>query len=69
MADQADIASRNEFTEEALRKYQSQTKMTVNRGSCLHCGESIGSDKIFCDLECRVDFEHEQEVTSRTRKP
>lgn len=68
MADPADIAAQHDFTEEAIKAHQTQTKAVAPRGRCLYCEASIAHNLIYCDLDCRDAHEHEQKVSRNTRK-
>lgn len=58
MADIADLAQEDmerdaPFMLEAAKKPAGPKA----NGTCHNCGESIAPDTLFCDLDCREDFE------------
>lgn len=58
MADEADRAQelQEAALEIALRKQKS--KLTLHAtGRCLWCSEPTGSEGLFCDSDCRDDYE------------
>lgn len=68
MADLADLTSANDFTEEILTRYKnSAAPKAVLRGRCLNCGASVPD--LYCDDDCRSDYEHQQRVTNLTKRP
>jgi hypothetical protein len=69
MADPADIAGENDFTEEILRRHRSSdTSSKIRRGSCLSCEEVLAPDQIFCDTYCRAQYEHDSKMKSIQRR-
>lgn len=34
-------------------------------GVCWYCGEPVHSESLFCDIDCRNDYEKEQEAKKR----
>lgn len=71
MADIVDIANRHDFSEERLLAMKRQPE--VERGKCLFCLEAItekidGKLKLYCDSECRSEYEHVQAIKSRQRR-
>lgn len=59
--DEADIASEQEdyARREAIWHAQRGSRLQ-HRGRCYNCGEACQS--LFCDVECRKDYEREQAV-------
>lgn len=77
--DPVDIASEFDFTEERLRVMRSKTQKEVARGACLYCKEPVESVasaaadgtavfKLYCDDDCRLDYEAEQKTLSKQRR-
>ena len=64
MADQADIAARNDFTEEALARRKNAVLKTELRGRCLNCDAQLDKG-LYCDADCREDYEYQQRVKSK----
>ena len=76
MADEVDLA--NELAEQALQAALRQAR-TPNRllpkGKCYFCDEDLPMEtnengvqvnrKLFCDVDCARDWEHEQKLKSR----
>ncbi|MBE2897815.1 DUF2116 family Zn-ribbon domain-containing protein [Pasteurellaceae bacterium 20609_3] len=68
MADEADIADRQ--TQHALavslinarRHKHSHLKPT---GFCHYCKEKLDSERLFCDEDCRDDYEWEQNLSKQ----
>lgn len=43
---------------------RSQKGKTIKaRGSCHYCAEHVGFPNLFCDLDCREDWEREQKMS------
>lgn len=59
--DEADIASEQEdfARREAIWRSTSPARLQ-HRGRCYNCGEA--SQSLFCDVDCRRDYEREQKV-------
>lgn len=68
MADIADLAARNDFVNEVLKKHQATQKSEVKRGWCLYCGAKVGDSEIYCDSECKQGHEDELKVRARIRR-
>lgn len=77
MADPADITGNNDFTEEKLKLHRSRTQTQVARGKCLFCSTLILPDsnaepdallKLYCDEDCREDYEREQLIRNKTTR-
>ena len=66
--DSADITALNDFNEEIVtRTRHSITKASpILRGVCLNCGEATSTHQIYCDTECRLDFEEAERIHQRT---
>jgi hypothetical protein len=64
----SDVADHATEMEERLRGYEiqkvrEQTKVsTKHTGACLYCGSVVESPKLFCDTDCRTDYEFEQKM-------
>jgi len=70
MADLVDIAGQHDYSEEMLMARKREAR--VERGRCLFCDNPItekvdGQLKLYCDIDCRKDYEHEQSTLSRQR--
>jgi hypothetical protein len=54
--------------EERLRDYEiqkvrEQAKVSTKyTGICLYCGSTVDEPKLFCDEDCRQDYEFEQKM-------
>ncbi len=82
MADLTDITDTHDFTEEALKRQLSSNPTDaplVRRGACLNCGtklpplaETGSKDEpkylLYCDQECREDFEEAERISKRLRR-
>lgn len=80
MADLTDITDNHDFTEEALKRQLSSNPTDaplVRRGACLNCGTKLpplpaqeGEAKypLYCDQECREDFEETERISKRLRR-
>lgn len=66
--DAADITALNDFNEEIVtRTRHSITKASpILRGMCLNCGATTPKPQIYCDTECRLDFEEAERIHQRT---
>jgi hypothetical protein len=64
MADQADIAAQHDFTEEVLARHSKSGSVLTKRGACLYCETKI--EGLYCDPECREQYEYEQRVQKNT---
>lgn len=63
MSDQVDIAALNDFTEERLSAFRSKVHQSLTPvGSCYYCEEDLPPGRIFCDAQCRDDYEREQRL-------
>lgn len=64
--DDADIAGEEEeyLRREAFRKATAPMRYQ-RRGKCYNCGEP--TDNLYCDVDCRRDYEKEQFVARKTR--
>ncbi len=70
--DEADMG--NEAAEKTLAGYiariQRQAKRTLlPAGACHNCGEPVRADLIFCDADCRADYDYAEDVQRRTSAP
>jgi len=66
--DAADVAAKHDFTEESLMKHsRRRTYKSGPPGTCLYCDEPITAG-LYCDNECRTDYEREQLTKSRQHK-
>lgn len=56
----ADIADLAEHQEELLRQAAlAHRKPTVTpRGTCHNCDEPLADGLLFCDADCRADYDH-----------
>lgn len=66
----SDIVDKSEWLIEAslqnsLRKVR-QTERLFGNGRCLFCDEAGPHDRLFCDSDCRDDYERVQEALRRT---
>jgi len=68
MADSVDIASANDFTEEKLALHRNRKEEQVRRGTCLFCNAVIDPQKLYCDDDCKEDFEREQLIKRKTTR-
>lgn len=65
--DSADIAALNDFNDEIVTRARSNAKKPlVPRGVCLNCSAKIADTLIYCDDECKADFEAYERVMKRT---
>jgi hypothetical protein len=64
--DEADYAAEAEdnYRQEAMWQAQRASRYQ-HRGSCYNCGEACSS--LFCDVNCRQDYEREQQVRKRQK--
>lgn len=61
--DEADIAqARMEQEEEWRRRYSRQSPSLPRTGYCHWCGEAVRGDRLFCDADCRDDWERERRM-------
>ena len=69
MADWTDEASATtEFFEKvALDNLKHQRRLTA-KGRCYNCDEGLHKDELFCDGDCRDDWQREQDAKARNRK-
>lgn len=58
MADEADRAQQvqEQALEIALGKQKTKPRLNPT-GRCLWCSDAIGTDGLFCDSDCRDDYE------------
>jgi hypothetical protein len=64
MADQADLASRNDFTEEVLLRHRNAPPFkAAAHGRCLNCDAQVAN--LYCDIDCREDYEYQQRITKK----
>ena len=42
---------------EAMHKTQKKTTALMPVGECYNCDEVIATDKVFCDADCRDDYD------------
>lgn len=82
MANLADITDDHDFTEEALKRQLTSNPADaslVRRGACLNCGTKIlpplptaqdpnPKPALYCDSECREDFEETERISKRLRR-
>jgi hypothetical protein len=66
--DAVDVASLHDFNDESVLRARSKTHEVVRRGSCLYCYEPLESHLIYCDDDCRADYEDQELKLKRTRK-
>jgi hypothetical protein len=66
MADAVDFTSNNDFNEERLRQHQNRKERPLCRGACLFCSKVLSSPYLYCDTDCREDYEREQLLKSKT---
>lgn len=67
MADQADVAAQNDFTEEILlRRKNALPAKTLPRGKCLNCEAPVAH--LYCDDSCREDYEYQERVTKKVNR-
>jgi hypothetical protein len=70
--DIADIAGEHDFSAEKLMQQRGRQNPEVIRGKCLSCKAKTdlveGQPKLYCDDDCREDYEYEQAVRTRTRR-
>jgi hypothetical protein len=64
MADPADEAS--DFIDQELARQIAAAKNQARPaktpvGTCHHCGEKVDKGMIFCDADCRDDFDREEQ--------
>jgi len=66
MADEVDRM--HDFSEERVKSHLSGAylKDQVPRGKCLYCTTLVPN--LFCDDECKADWETEQLIKKRTRR-
>jgi predicted nucleic acid-binding Zn ribbon protein len=64
-----DIVDRAQDCEETARaaaiKNLSRTPRLLPTGSCYYCGSPVRSNMLFCDAECRDDWEAERAARQR----
>jgi len=64
----SDFVDHSVETEDRLRDYEiqrvrRQAKVTLPyTGVCYFCESEVHSPKVFCDADCRTDFEHMQKM-------
>lgn len=64
MADLADMSDdRIELELELARSKRNPT--LIPTGYCFYCNETLGSSRLFCDADCRDDYQHEQQAKQR----
>lgn len=68
--DSADIAALNDFNEEIISRARSSTNKhpVIPRGICLNCDTQIAKTLIYCDDDCKTDFQAHERVMKRTHK-
>lgn len=71
--DHADIAGEHDFSTEKLMERRGRQDPEITRGKCLSCERPItelvdGKLPLYCDSDCREDYEHEQRIRARTRR-
>ena len=50
----------------ALEQFQRDNALKIRKsvlqkvGACYNCGEHISKDRLFCDADCREDYEKRQ---------
>ncbi|MDT3707440.1 MAG: hypothetical protein ROZ09_11480 [Thiobacillus sp.] len=58
MADEIDRASEIETAERDARVAAARGRPSMPAvGACYNCGEEIGRGLVFCDIDCRDDFQ------------
>jgi hypothetical protein len=63
--DMLDKAQQNidDLTEYTIKNIRAQTKSSlIFSGFCYYCDETVHSPHIFCDLDCRDDWEREKRL-------
>ena len=63
--DKADIAQQliDDLNDQATSKVlRNKGKSLLFSGYCYYCYEHVHSPHIFCDIECRADWEREQKM-------
>lgn len=63
MADEADIAQQ---TTEQLLELQLKRRIVDRReptGYCFNCDEKLPHPKVYCDADCRDDFENRERLS------
>lgn len=78
MADIVDIAAENDFSSERLNEMRAAKPVAIARGSCLYCDTKLEPirldpkgplmDRLYCDADCRNDYEAEQKTLSKQRR-
>jgi hypothetical protein len=71
MADNADIAAANDYCEESLKALLTAKSVQVERGRCLYCDQPTTANAngqlfLYCDADCRRDYEHEAKTLAKT---
>lgn len=67
MADDVDVASENELfnIELAKRNMKANAVQLVSTGCCHNCEEPVSDQQLFCDADCRDDWDKEQAAKRR----
>lgn len=71
MADIADMAADKDFTEEILTRHRNSvhpTKPSRVPGVCTYCDRKIAKNLVFCNNECREDYEWEASIKAKRSK-
>lgn len=51
------------LTDASIRNIRNNTNRGLKpTGLCYYCESDVNSDKLFCNVECRQDFEQEQRL-------
>jgi hypothetical protein len=60
----------DDLTDASVKAIRSQVgKKLLFSGACYYCTSPVHSPHIFCDVECRDDYEYEQRLRQREGKP
>lgn len=57
MADLVDKTAEKDFTEEAVRYALSKQHKVTLRGKCLNCDAPLPPTGLYCDEDCKYDYE------------
>lgn len=63
MADDVDRATELQETQLKIALGKQSKKKRLNAvGRCFNCNEVVGQDALFCDSDCREDYEKRQQM-------
>ena len=69
MADEADEASKTEHRALQAALASQAAAAAANKlhpkGTCYYCDETVPAHALFCDADCRNDYDHEQRLLKR----